>query len=130
MVKGLKDKAPLIAELLKHVKLAAEKKAAGAAAGRGAAAGKGGGLLAGQSFVFTGTLTAFDRKTAQKKVQALGGEAPDGVTKTLAYLVVGAEERKSSKIVKAEKYIAEGAALKIISEKDFLKMIGEKAPVS
>jgi DNA ligase (NAD+) len=124
VVKGLKDKAPLIADLLKHVKLVVEKKAA--AGGEGAAAGTAGGRLAGQSFVFTGTLTVYDRKTAQKKVAALGGETPDGVSKTLTYLVVGAEERKSSKIVKAEKLVAEGHPLKIISEQDFLKMIGEK----
>lgn len=123
VVAGLKRKAELIDALLEHVKIAkpAAKPAAGEQAG-------GGGALAGKSFVFTGTLLASDRKTAQKKVVALGGEAPDGVTKTLHYLVIGdgAEERKSGKQVKAEKYIAEGAPLKIITESDFLKMIGEK----
>ena len=121
VVKGLREKAPLIDSLLEQVTLEVEKPAAVAGAAGGEAP------LAGQSFVFTGTLTAFDRKSAQKRVLALGGEAPDGVTKTLSYLVVGAEERKSSKIVKAEKLIAAGATLKIISEQDFLTMIGDQA---
>ncbi len=124
VVKGLKDRGKLIDALLKHVTLGAAARAKGGAAAAGDEA-EGGGALAGKSFVFTGTLTAFDRKTAQKKVEALGGTAPSGVTKDLSYLVVGPEERKSSKLVKAEKYVAEGAALKIISEQDFLRMIGE-----
>jgi DNA ligase (NAD+) len=98
----------------------ARRPAAAAAAGGGAA-----GPLAGKSFVLTGTLSAFDRKTAQEKVVALGGDAPGSVTRTLSYLVVGGEERKSSKIAKAEKLIAEGAPLKIISEAEFLEMIGQ-----
>lgn len=121
MVKGLEDKAPLLEALLGEVELFVERRAASAAPGQTGAAGP----LAGKSFVFTGTLTAFDRKTAQKKVFALGGEAPDGVSKTLSYLVVGAEERKSSKLTKAEKLIAEGAPLRILSEAEFLEMIGE-----
>jgi DNA ligase (NAD+) len=119
VVSGLKAKAALIDALEKHVSIpspAAPEKAAAAKSG----------ALSGQSFVFTGTLLGLDRRTAQKRVQALGGETPDGVTRTLTFLVVGdgAEERKSSKQVKAQKYIAEGAPLKIISESEFLKLIG------
>lgn len=84
------------------------------------------GPLAGKSFLFTGTLERLDRKSAQAKVEAAGGSAAGSVTKTLDYLVVGAGRgQKSSKQKKAEKLIADGAPLEIISEEDFLRMIGE-----
>jgi len=116
VVAGLAARAPLIDRLLQHVTLA----------GPGAIPAEGG-ALAGQSFVFTGKLEAFDRKKAQKRVKALGGAAPSGVTKGLTYLVVGdgSEKRESSKLTKARKYIADGAAIKIIGEGDFLDMVGE-----
>ena len=115
VVEGLEQRAKLIDQLLAHVTLVTP------------GATVAGGALVGKSFVFTGKLLAFDRKTAQKKVVALGGEAPSGVTKTLSYLVVGdgKEGKKSSKQVKAEKYIAEGAPIEVISESDFRQMIGD-----
>jgi DNA ligase (NAD+) len=125
VVAGLKARGKLIEALLRHVTI----RGAGAAKAEKAAAAAGGGALAGKSVVFTGTLLSSDRKTAQKKVVAAGGETPSGVTKTLSYLVIGdgsPEERKSSKAQKAEKYIAEGAALEIISESEFLALLGEK----
>ncbi len=125
VVAGLKARAKLIEALLEHVTI----RGAGAAKAAKAAAAAGGGALTGKSVVFTGTLLSSDRKTAQKKVVAAGGETPSGVTKTLSYLVIGdgsPEERKSSKAQKAEKYIAEGAALQIISESEFLALCGEK----
>ncbi|MEX1364838.1 MAG: NAD-dependent DNA ligase LigA [Nannocystaceae bacterium] len=82
------------------------------------------GALAGRSFVFTGALEALDRKSAQSRVQALGGETPAGVAKGLSVLVVGAGKgTKSSKQKKAEKLIGEGAPIEIMSEQDFLTMI-------
>ncbi len=85
------------------------------------------GPLEGQSFVFTGKMLHMDRKAAQKRVKALGGTAPGGVTKALTYLVIGdgAGDRMSSKQKKAEKYVADGAEIQIISESDFLKMAPE-----
>ncbi len=117
VVAGLREQEPLITALLAHLTIEGP--------GEGDAPPQGG-PLTGMSFVFTGTLIHDDRKSAQKKVKALGGATPDGVTKTLTYLVVGdgAEKRKSSKQSKAEKYIAAGAPLKIIRESDFLKLIG------
>jgi DNA ligase (NAD+) len=122
VVAGLAEKSELIDQLLEYVTLTTPQAAPASAAEDGEAAG-----LAGKSFVFTGKLLAFDRKQAQKRVKALGGEAPSGVTKTLTYLVVGdgAEGRQSSKLTKAQKYVAEGAPLKIISETEFLEMVGE-----
>ncbi|MCA9684493.1 MAG: NAD-dependent DNA ligase LigA [Myxococcales bacterium] len=126
MLAGLEERSELIDALLEHVTVvdlgdaptAAEVAAAAAAAGEGA--------LGGKSFLFTGTLEAFSRKDAQDKVENNGGVSAAGVSKTLDYLVVGAGKgAKSSKQKKAEKLVGEGAALQIIGEQDFLKMIGE-----
>jgi DNA ligase (NAD+) len=87
--------------------------------------------LAGKSFVFTGKLASLDRKSAQQKVKDIGGKAPSGVTADLDYLVIGDDGspllgsgNKSSKHKKADKLVDGGADLKIISETDFIKMVG------
>ncbi len=86
--------------------------------------------FAGLSFVFTGRMKSLQRKDAQAKVKALGGETPDDVVTDLSFLVVGDEGSplfgqgaRGSKMVKAEKYVAAGAAIRIISETDFLQMV-------
>ena len=89
--------------------------------------------LAGKSFVFTGKLQSFDRKTAQGLVRARGGTTPEDVSKGLDFLVIGDEgspllggtgaEAKSSKQKKAEKLIADGAPIQIMSERDFRVMV-------
>lgn len=88
--------------------------------------------LFGKSVVFTGTMATMDRKTAQKRVQGLGGKTPSSVTAELDFLVIGDEGsaltgggEKSSKHKGAEKHIAKGATMAIISETAFLQMIGE-----
>lgn len=78
------------------------------------------GVLSGKSFVFTGTLNKMTRSEAQKRVVSLGGECPSGVKSDLSYLIIGEGEEKSSKQIKAEKL-----GITIISENDFLKLIGE-----
>lgn len=79
------------------------------------------GTLTGSSFVFTGTLTKFGRSEAQKRVAAMGAETPSSVKAGLTYLVIGGDEgAKSSKQVKAEKL-----GVTILSETEFLKLIGE-----
>ncbi len=87
--------------------------------------------LEGRSFVFTGKLNLMDRKTARARVEALGGKTPSQPTKNLDYLVVGddgpakatARGRKSSKLLKAQKMMEQGAAIQIISEEQFTKML-------
>ena len=100
------------------------KAAASAAAGEG--------LLEGKSYLFTGTLEAFNRKEAGALVKEHGGVLAKSVTKALGVLVVGAGRgQKSSKQKKAEALQAEGAAIEVLSEKDFLTRIGrdgEPAP--
>jgi hypothetical protein len=92
----------------------------------------------GQSFLFTGKLATMTRAEANKKVIAAGGSKSSGVTKNLHYLVIGdegsalyGEGRKGSKQVKAEKLVANGAEIKIISETAFLQMLtGKKQELS
>jgi len=87
--------------------------------------------IAGKSFVFTGKLAAMDRKTAQDRVKALGGQTPAKVSKTLDYLVVGDDGSPllgggalSSKHKEAEKLLREGAAVQIITETRFRELAG------
>ena len=115
IVDGLKARSELIDGLLKHVTLIEGEPEPEAESSE----------LAGKSFVFTGSLQAFARAKAQKRVRKLGGETPSGVNKTLNYLVVGAgKAAKSSKQKKAEKLISGGAPIEVIGEDDFLKLIG------
>jgi DNA ligase (NAD+) len=118
LVSGLEKRADMIDELLSEVSVPAFEVPEQPESSNGP--------LAGKSFLFTGTLEKLDRKSAQAKVQAAGGIAANSVTKTLDYLVVGAGRgQKSSKQKKAEKLVADGSPLEIISEDDFLRMIGE-----
>jgi DNA ligase (NAD+) len=76
-----------------------------------------GGNLAGQSFLFTGTLPTLKRSDAEAMVEKNGGQILSGVSAKLNYLVVG--EDAGSKLDKAKKL----NTVKIISEEEFLKMI-------
>ena len=75
------------------------------------------GNLAGQTFLFTGTLSKLKRNEAEEMVEKNGGKILSGVSSKLNYLVVG--EDAGSKLEKAKKI----ASIKIISEDQFLKMI-------
>jgi DNA ligase (NAD+) len=122
LLAGLATRSELIDALLGHVTVVD----LGDAPSDDAAAGKGEGVLAGKSFLFTGTLEGFSRKQAQDMVEEHGGVSAAGVSKTLDYLVVGAGKgAKSSKQKKAEQLISAGAPLKIITETEFLALIGQ-----
>lgn len=73
--------------------------------------------LAGQTFLFTGSLTKLKRTEAEELVEKNGGRLVSGVSSKLNYLVVG--EDAGSKLEKAKKI----QAIKIISEEDFIKML-------
>lgn len=119
IVDGLEARGELIDELLRHVKVVDD-------AGEPDPLATPAGPLAGKSFVFTGTLESVDRKSAQAKVKALGGETPSGVSKTLSVLVVGkGRGAKSSKQKKAEKLITEGAEIEVMPEDAFLALVEE-----
>ena len=86
--------------------------------------------LSGKSVVFTGKMASLDRKSAQKRVKALGGKTPSSVTQDLDILVIGDEGspllgdgKMSTKHKAAEKLIAKGASIAIMTEADFLKLL-------
>jgi DNA ligase (NAD+) len=73
--------------------------------------------LAGQTFLFTGTLSQLKRSDAEAMVEENGGKIVSGVSSKLNYLVVG--DDAGSKLEKAKKI----QTIKIISEEDFIKML-------
>jgi len=73
-------------------------------------------ILAGQSFVLTGSLESLTRELAKEKIRSLGGDVSSSVSKNTNFVVAGAEP--GSKFDTAKKL-----GVKIISEKEFLKMI-------
>lgn len=77
-----------------------------------------GGKLSGMSFCFTGTMDK-PRPYYQEVVQKLGGKNDSTVTKTTTYLVCN-ENKGSAKSQKAEKF-----GVKIITEQEFLNIVGD-----
>ncbi|MDI6869191.1 MAG: NAD-dependent DNA ligase LigA [Coprothermobacterota bacterium] len=75
-------------------------------------------LLAGKTFVFTGTLSRFKREEAEELVRKLGGEATGSVSRRTSFVVVG--ENPGSKFDKAREL-----NVKTITEEEFLKMLKE-----
>ena len=75
--------------------------------------------LAGMEFVVTGTLKSFSREVAHEKIKALGGSAKSDITAKTTYLVVGDEP--GSKVARAE-----AMGIKLLTEMEFLKLLGEK----
>jgi DNA ligase (NAD+) len=79
------------------------------------------GNLEGLNFLFTGTLTEMTRQEAEELVEKNGGKLLSGVSSKLNYLVVG--DDAGSKLEKAKKI----HSIKIISEKEFIKLIGHRS---
>jgi NAD-dependent DNA ligase len=93
------------------------------------------GSLSGKKVCFTGKLASMTRAQAQSWVTEAGGTNSSSVTKDLGYLVIGDDGSflygagtKGDKTIAAEKLIAAGSTLEIISETAFLEMV--KAPAS
>lgn len=72
--------------------------------------------FAGKTFVLTGTLSTMERKTAQEKIESLGGKASGSVSKKTDYVVAG--ENAGSKLTKAQEL-----GITILSEDEFLQML-------
>ncbi len=70
----------------------------------------------GMTFVLTGTLSRFDRKTAQTLIEERGGKAAGSVSKRTTYVVAG--EAAGSKLKKAE-----DLGVPILTEDDFAAML-------
>lgn len=119
VVVGLRESAHVMDDLLREVTIVEPERPTDT-----------GSPFFGKSVVFTGAMATMDRKTAQKRVQALGGKTPSSVTADLDYLVVGDEGspllgtgEMSTKHKAAEKLVAKGSALRIISETEFLRLL-------
>lgn len=87
------------------------------------------GMFSGETIVFTGALT-ITRTEAADLAAKTGCDVGAGVTKKTTLLVVGdqdlsklAGKEKSSKHLKAEALIRDGAAIRILSESDFMEMV-------
>lgn len=76
------------------------------------------GVLAGVSFVLTGTLEGMSRSQAIEKIEALGGRVHGTVTKGTTYLLAG--EGGGSKRAAAKKL-----GVQLLSQEEFFKMINE-----
>jgi len=80
----------------------------------------GGEELAGETFVFTGSLASFARSEAQELVERHGGSATGSVSGTTDYLVVGENpgQRKRDD--------AEREGVEMLSETEFLELLHER----
>lgn len=76
-------------------------------------------VLAGKTFVLTGTLQNLTRDEASEKIKLLGGKTASSVSKNTSYVIAG--ESAGSKLVKAQ-----NLGVIILSEDEFLKMINEE----
>jgi len=74
--------------------------------------------LHGKKFVVSGTFQHFSRSDIKKSIEQNGGKVVSSVSKNIDYLLAG-EKPGPSKISKAE-----SLGIPIISEEDYLKMIG------
>lgn len=75
--------------------------------------------FAGQTFVFTGTLTRFTREEAEALVRQGGGRASGSVSRQTTYVVAG--EKAGSKLAKAREL-----GVPILTEEEFEKMLEEE----
>lgn len=73
-------------------------------------------LLAGKTFVLTGTLERFTRDQAGEMIERLGGKVSGSVSKKTSYVVAG--EAAGSKLKKANEL-----GIPVLSEEEFLSMI-------
>ena len=74
--------------------------------------------LDGQTWVITGTLSQMARDEAKAKLQAMGAKVSGSISAKTTALLAG--EKAGSKLAKAEKL-----GVKVVSEEEFLAMVGE-----
>jgi DNA polymerase-3 subunit epsilon len=95
---------------------------------QGGRAGDGDGPLLGETITFTGALE-IPRRVAADQAADAGADVAPGVTRRTTMLVVGDQDisklnggAKSSKHLKAEELIAQGHAIRIMGETDFMAL--------
>lgn len=76
-------------------------------------------ILKGVQFVLTGTLDHFTRENAQKEIEKLGGRVTGNVTSKTDFVVLGKEPGQKYQKAKIMN-------IKIIEEKELLKMLGKE----
>jgi len=111
VVMGLKEKRHIISNLLKEVEIIEEER---------------GNKLDGKKFLFTGTLKSMERKNAERLVVENGGVVASSMSRDVNYLVVGSAGGAGSKLAKAMELKEKGIPVNIVSEEEFLNMIGRK----
>ncbi len=78
-----------------------------------------GGPLAGKTVVVTGSLEAFDRKSAESAIRAAGGKASGSVSRNTDLLVAG--ENAGSKLAKAQEL-----GVEVLDEAAFRVLLGDR----
>jgi len=73
-------------------------------------------VLAGKTFVLTGTLPSLTREAATSRIEAAGGKVSGSVSKKTSYVLAGAEA--GSKLEKAR-----ALGVPVIDEAEFLRML-------
>ncbi len=77
------------------------------------------GILAGKTFVLTGTLSSMSRNEAKDKIQSAGGKVTGTVSKKTDYLVAG--DKAGSKLTKAQKL-----EIVILNEVELEKLLSDQ----
>ena len=113
VVNGLKGKKDIISKLLEQIKI----KKSDMLDKRGP--------LSGKKFLFTGTLVSMERREAESLVEKNGARIASSVSNNLDYLVVGDGGKAGSKLDKAKELSEQGGKVKVIGEKDFLRIVGK-----
>lgn len=86
-------------------------------------------MVKGKRIVITGKLLFYKRKEAFDQIICRGGIPQSSVTTDTDYLVVGHYREgilmgdKSNKQIRAEKYVAKGKKIKLISDEEFIVML-------
>lgn len=75
--------------------------------------------LAGQVFLFTGTLSAMSRNEAKQRVKVFGGQVASTISNRVTFLVAG--EKAGSKLKKAEEL-----GVRILNEQEFNRLLDQE----
>ncbi|WP_146362816.1 exonuclease domain-containing protein [Arthrobacter yangruifuii] len=92
----------------------------------------------GRQVIMTGDMASYDRWDAMEKIASLGGINGKGVTKKTAFLLIGDGrthasidlENGTTKEKKAAAYMAAGQDLTVLTESDFVKLVGKGSPAA